>query len=109
MQADTRTTASPDRTTTAPFACFAIFPVSRVSLQLPRSTSTVCCIFFLKTSHTAPVRAAACQDRRYSDAVESGVDRDHHAAGSRIASADEPVEWIGSPAIRLERAIPGMD
>ena len=35
MQAVTRTTESPERTTTAPFACLAILPVSRVIFGPP--------------------------------------------------------------------------
>ncbi len=42
MQAVTSTTESPERTTTAPLACLAILPVSRVILRPPRSISTVC-------------------------------------------------------------------
>src|SRR5208283_1887881 len=42
MQADTRTTVSPYLAVTAPLACFAILPVSRIRLRPPTSSVTWC-------------------------------------------------------------------
>jgi hypothetical protein len=41
IHADTSTTESPQRTTAAPFACFATLPVSMEIVQEPRSISEV--------------------------------------------------------------------
>src|ERR1700691_409908 len=66
MHAVTSTTESPERTTTAPFACLAILPVSSVTIRPPRSISTVWCIIFLNLQASA--------DRKRAP-FETGVDR----------------------------------
>src|ERR1035438_10369693 len=95
IQAVTRTTASPERTTTAPFACLAILPVSSVIIRPPRSISTVWCIIFLKTSNLGRARldeppASHESATRERAPFETGVDRMGWPATRRGNTASTP-------------------